>query len=93
MNESEICNKLEELRSELSLASFETISSITKIEINGEAFEQRIWSESYENSKLFVFLLERKTLLPETYCIGLLVDSDGQAINLGNEQLWDMGIP
>jgi hypothetical protein len=93
MPESETYSKLEELRSELSFASIENISSITNVEINGETFEQRIWSEFYESSKLFVFLLEKKILLPKTYCIGLLVGSDGQAKNLGGEQLWDMGIP
>lgn len=93
MNESEIYNKLEELRAGLDPAS-EAVSSIAKVEIDGEFFEQRIWSEVYENSKLFVFLLElEKTLSTKTYCLGLLVGSGGETKHLSNEQLWDIGIP
>jgi hypothetical protein len=94
MNEAEIYNKLEKLRAELNPASFEAESSITKVVINNEVFEQRIWLESYENSKLFVFLLEmEKPLQAKTYCLGLQVGSDGQTKYLSNEQLWNMGIP
>jgi hypothetical protein len=93
MNESEIYNKPEELRAGLDLTS-EKVSSTTKFEIGGEAFEQRIWSELYESSKLFVCLLEvEKTLYTKAYCLGLLVGSGGQAMHLSNEQLWDIGIP
>ncbi|RCU49991.1 hypothetical protein DU002_10215 [Corallincola holothuriorum] len=93
MNESEIYSKLEELRSDLDPTS-EKVSSIAMVEIDGESFEQRIWSEMYENSKLFVCLLEvEKTLCTKAYCLGLLVGPDGQIKKLSTEQLWDIGIP
>jgi len=93
MLESEIYNKLEELREGLDLTC-ENVSSITKFELDGETFEQRIWSELYEDSKLFVCLLEiKKMICTKTYCLGLLVGSDGKTKLLSNEQLWDIGIP
>ena len=93
MNESEIYKKLEVLRSGLDPKS-EGVSSTEKVEFDEQIFEQRVWSESYERSKLFIVLLEmKKTLCSKTYCLGLLVHPNGETENLSNEQLWDIGIP
>ena len=93
MIESEIYDKLEELRAGFNPTS-ETVSSVEKIEFDGKTYEKRVWSEPYENSTLFVFLLEsEKDLSTKTYCLGLLVNPNGDTKQLSNQQLWDIGIP
>lgn len=93
MNESEIYNKLEKLREGLD-PTLERVSSVVKIELGGQIFEERVWSETYENSNLIVVLLEmEKTLCSKVYCLGLLVHPGGETEHLSNEQLWNIGIP
>ena len=93
MNEARIYEKLESLR-ESYLDDLPMPKNESDVELDGQMFTQRVWTEPHENGKLVVFMFEsNKIIYSKAFCLGLKINENGAAENLSNEQLWDIGIP
>jgi hypothetical protein len=92
MSDMEIYQKLEALRD--NYLNEAVIPKNSEYMISGKAYEQKIWSESYQKDELIVFQLESKNIIGSSvFCLGLKRSEAGKIEKLSNSQLWDIGIP
>jgi hypothetical protein len=92
MSDMEIYQKLEALRD--NYLNEAVIQKNSEYVIFGKAYEQKIWSESFQKDELIVFQLESKNIIGSSvYCLGLRRSEAGKIEKLSNSQLWDIGIP